>query len=184
MNVEEFQAMLTSDTRAAVIDVWAPWCGPCKAMHPVFEKLAAEYDTRVQVVRVNADESHDLVEHLGVFAIPTVIAFSPDGTESGRRTGAQRESDLRSFFQALTEGRPFSAVSNRDRIIRISAAVAAVLASGYVEPAWPLHVAAGVLFFTAIHDRCPIWQAVKRVFTRAPQKIQSLRRQDQTQTKS
>ena len=163
MNIEDFQRALTADSRAAVVDVWAPWCGPCKAMAPVFEKLADEYAEEVQVIRINADESHDLVGHLDVFAIPTVVAFNGDGSEAGRRTGAQREGDLRGFFQSLLAGRPIAAVSNRDRLIRIGAALAAAAFAPRVEPSWPLYILAGGLFFSAIHDRCPLWQAIKRV---------------------
>lgn len=162
MNIEEFETAIASGDRVTVVDVWAPWCGPCKMMKPVFEKLAEEYSDQVQVLRINADESSEVVQKLEIFAIPTVVAFNVDGSEAGRRTGAQREGDLRDFFRALLEGRAISSVSNRDRVLRIVVSIAIALMAREVNPSWPLYILAAGFFFAAIHDRCPLWQTVKR----------------------
>ena len=64
-----------------IIDVWAPWCGPCKMMMPVIEKLAKEYnveDSDINVVQINADEDTETVEKYQIKGIPTLI-FERDG---------------------------------------------------------------------------------------------------------
>src|SRR5476649_2274157 len=55
-----------------VIDFWAPWCGPCKVLKPMLEKLAAEYGGKFKLVKVNSDESLDLAQEVGVCSIPEV----------------------------------------------------------------------------------------------------------------
>lgn len=68
-----------------VIDFWAPWCGPCRALTPVLEQLAAT--GQVRVVKVNLDEHPELGDGLNIHAIPTLI-LAQDGTELARQVGA------------------------------------------------------------------------------------------------
>lgn len=81
----------------AMVDVWATWCGPCKMMGPVVDKLAEEYDGKVLVGKVDADEEMDLAQKLGVISIPTLVFFK-DGAEIDRRTGLTPESELRKIL--------------------------------------------------------------------------------------
>ncbi|HEY7536837.1 MAG TPA: thioredoxin [Gaiellaceae bacterium] len=60
--------------RPVVVDFWAPWCGPCKAVHPILEQLAGETD-RVEFVRLDIDEHPVAASRYGVLSIPTVILF-------------------------------------------------------------------------------------------------------------
>lgn len=167
MKLSEFNREISDAERATIIDLWAPWCGPCKAMKPAFDKLSEEYGDRARVLAVNADESSEVLQKLQVFAIPTVVVFR-GGNEIARRKGAQSESDLRAFFEAVIEGRELPAMNNRTRFMRIAAAVAAVLFSFRLDPAWPMQVFAAVLFGLAIHDRCPVIRALKRAFFKQP----------------
>jgi len=88
---------------AEVIDVWAPWCGPCRAMAPALDKVAAEFEGRVRLVRVNADEQPQEVERLGVLGLPTLVARR-DGVEVGRHAGGLGEAAIRRIFDQLAAG--------------------------------------------------------------------------------
>jgi thioredoxin 1 len=59
-----------------VVDFWAPWCGPCRAVEPILEQLASESEGRVRFVKVNIDESPSFASRYGVLSIPTAILFA------------------------------------------------------------------------------------------------------------
>lgn len=70
----------------AMVDFWAEWCGPCKMLSPAVEELAAQYEGRALVAKVNVDEEPDLARRFGIMSIPTVI-FLKDGQEVERKIG-------------------------------------------------------------------------------------------------
>lgn len=70
-----------------VVDFWAPWCGPCKAMAPVFERAAAELGPRARFVKVNTDEQPGLAARFGIRGIPTFAIFR-NGAQTARTSGA------------------------------------------------------------------------------------------------
>jgi thioredoxin 1 len=86
------QAVLRSD-RPVLVDFWAPWCGPCRALAPVLEELAAGWQQRARVAKLNVDSSPDLVERFSVRAIPTLILFK-NGREVERLFGAARKTEI------------------------------------------------------------------------------------------
>ena len=83
-----------------VIDFWAPWCGPCKVLKPMLEKLAAEYGGKFKLVKVNSDESLDLAQEFGVRSIPDVRAIR-NGKQVGSFVGALPLPQLRAFIDKL-----------------------------------------------------------------------------------
>ncbi len=83
-----------------VIDFWAPWCGPCKVLKPMLEKLAAEYGGKFKLVKINSDESLDLAREFGVRSIPDVRAIR-NGKQVGAFVGALPLPQLRAFIDKL-----------------------------------------------------------------------------------
>lgn len=70
-----FDALIASSSLPVVVDFWAPWCGPCKAIGPVLEEIAKEYNGRLKVVKMNVDENPQTPSKFGVRGIPNLILF-------------------------------------------------------------------------------------------------------------
>jgi thioredoxin 2 len=85
----------------ALVDLWAPWCGPCRAVSPALENLARDRAGRIKLVKVNVDESPAIAARFGVQGIPTLLVLDK-GTVVTRQTGAAPEAALRQWLdQAL-----------------------------------------------------------------------------------
>ncbi len=72
---KEFQAEVLQSSQAVLVDFWAPWCAPCRAIAPTIEELAAENAGRLKVVKVNVDDNTALATRYDVMNIPTLILF-------------------------------------------------------------------------------------------------------------
>src|SRR4030043_254446 len=70
-----FEQDVIKSSLPVVVDFWAPWCGPCRMVGPVLEKLAADHGAKVTVIKVNVDENQELLARYGIMSIPTVILF-------------------------------------------------------------------------------------------------------------
>ena len=78
---------VTATDLPVVIDFWAEWCGPCRMLSPIIEEMAAEYEGKAVIGKVDVDEQGELAMRYGVMSIPTVIFFK-DGKEIHREVGA------------------------------------------------------------------------------------------------
>jgi thioredoxin 1 len=75
-----FRDDVLESERPVVVDFWAPWCGPCHAVAPILEQLAAEHEGRIEFVKLNIDENFETASRYGVLSIPTTMLF--EGGES------------------------------------------------------------------------------------------------------
>ncbi|OQA32192.1 MAG: Thioredoxin-1 [Betaproteobacteria bacterium ADurb.Bin341] len=119
VGLEDFEARVLRPSFEVpiLVDFWAPWCAPCRALKPVLEKLAAEYGGRFLLARVNSDEFPQIAQHFGVRSIPTVKVIK-EGRLADEFNGALPEGEVRAFIERLL---PPSAASEREQAALLSA---------------------------------------------------------------
>lgn len=84
----------------ALVDLWAPWCGPCRSMGPIIDKLADEYDGKALIAKVNVDDEPDISGQFNVRSIPCFLFFK-NGELADKLVGAVKEAELKAKIDAL-----------------------------------------------------------------------------------
>ncbi len=96
-----FEAEVMQSKLPVLVDFWAEWCGPCRALGPILEEVAQSHGSKVKIVKINIDESPETPSHYGVMSIPTLILFK-NGNVEATKVGLLSKSQLIAFIESNT----------------------------------------------------------------------------------
>ncbi len=161
MEPKAFYKRLKENPRPVIVDLWAPWCMPCRVMEPSLKQMTRKYENQVDVWKINADESPEVLRTLRVMGIPTTIGFA-QGQEIIRKTGVQTLESLDILFDATLHQRSTVILppAPRDRWIRSIAGLIMILLGWSLGHSLIVVAIGAAVVFSAFYDRCPIFRAV------------------------
>ncbi len=93
LNKESFKTDVLESKGSALVDFWAPWCGPCRVMGPIVDNLSTKYAGKVKIAKVNVDENQELAGQFNIMSIPSILFFKA-GKVVHTHLGATTEADL------------------------------------------------------------------------------------------
>jgi thioredoxin len=94
-----FDADVLQSEKAVLLDFWAEWCSPCKAIAPILAEAADEYEDKLSVVKLNIDENPNIAQKFGIRSIPTLMIFK-DGAPQAQKLGSLTKSQLTEFLDS------------------------------------------------------------------------------------
>lgn len=101
---KNFETDVTNSDIPVLVDFWAPWCAPCRALGPTLDKVAQAFQGRVSVVKVNTDENQGLAERFSIRAIPTMMVFK-GGEPVEHLMGAHSEGSIKEMLERVLQGK-------------------------------------------------------------------------------
>ena len=100
VTAETFEQEVLKSDKPVLVDFWATWCGPCRALGPVLSELAKEYDGKIVVGKCDVEENDDLAAAYGVMSVPTLLFFK-NGEPVEKKVGAMPKNKLKELFESL-----------------------------------------------------------------------------------
>ena len=100
-----FDSLVLQSSLPVVVDFWAPWCGPCKAVSPIIEKMVATHGAKVQFAKLNIDDNAGITQKYGIKSVPTILFFK-DGQIADKLVGMVTAAKLEESLQGVLAGKP------------------------------------------------------------------------------